>query len=65
MIIFADRQAHNQTDTNSKTEAHSYPLLIVGERANSKRYTCLESQPKYNGKISDILISYLSIEMQT
>ena len=35
MIIFADRQAHNQADTNSKTEAHSYPLWIVGERANS------------------------------
>ena len=34
MIIFADRQAHNQADTNSKTEAHSYPLWIVGERAN-------------------------------
>ena len=26
----------NQTDTNSKTEAHSYPLWIVGERANFK-----------------------------
>ena len=28
------RQTDNQTDTNSKTEAHSYPLWIVGERAN-------------------------------
>ena len=34
MIIFADRQSNRQTDTNSKTEAHSYPLWIVGERAN-------------------------------
>ena len=28
-------QSSTQTDTNSKTEAHSYPLWIVGERANS------------------------------
>ena len=28
------RQADNQADTNSKTEAHSNPLWIVGERAN-------------------------------
>ena len=34
MIIFAYKQAHNQADTNSKTEAHSNPLWIVGERAN-------------------------------
>ena len=34
MIIFADRQTIKQTHTNSKTEAHSYPLWIVGERAN-------------------------------
>jgi len=35
MIIFAYKQTHNQTDTNSKTEVHSYPLWIVGERANN------------------------------
>ena len=37
MIIFADKQTHNQSSKqilNSKTEAHSYPLWIVGERAN-------------------------------
>jgi len=34
MIIFADKQADNQV-INSKTEAHSNPLWIVGERANS------------------------------
>ena len=34
MIIFADKQTIKQTDTNSKTEAHSNPLWIVGERAN-------------------------------
>ena len=34
MRIFADRQTCNQADTNSKTEAHSNPLWIVGERAN-------------------------------
>ena len=34
MIIFADRHTIKQTHTNSKTEAHSYPLWIVGERAN-------------------------------
>ena len=35
MIIFADKQTIKQTDTNSKTEAHSNPLWIVGERANN------------------------------
>ena len=35
MRIFAHRHAIKQTDTNSKTEAHSYPLWIVGERANN------------------------------
>ena len=35
MIIFAYKQTHNQADTNSKTEAHSNPLWIVGERANN------------------------------
>ena len=40
MIIFADRQTIKQTDTNSKTEAHSYPLWIVGERANSSVKGC-------------------------
>ena len=37
MIIFADRQTDNQVNKqslNSKTEAHSNPLWIVGERAN-------------------------------
>ena len=34
MIIFAYKHTDNQTDTNSKTEAHSYPLWILGERAN-------------------------------
>ena len=34
MRIFADKQTIKQTDTNSKTEPHSYPLWIVGERAN-------------------------------
>ena len=34
-IIFADTHTIKQTHTNSKTEAHSYPLSIVGERANS------------------------------
>ena len=29
-----DNQADRQTDTNSKTEAHSNPLWIVGELAN-------------------------------
>ena len=41
MIIFAHRQTHNQADRqilNSKTEAHSYPLWTVGERANSSDY---------------------------
>ena len=33
MIIFAHRQSSTQI-LNSKTEAHSYPLWIVGERAN-------------------------------
>ena len=39
MIIFADKQTHNQSSKqilNSKTEAHSYPLWIVGERANTR-----------------------------
>ena len=35
MIIFADKQTHNQV-INSKTEAHSNPLWIVGERANKR-----------------------------
>ena len=42
MIIFADKQTHNQSSKqilNSKTEAHSYPLWIVGERAN-----CIENE---------------------
>ena len=32
MIIFAHRQTNRQSNTNSKTEAHSilYPLWIVG-----------------------------------
>ena len=37
MIIFADKQTHNQSSKqilNLITEAHSYPLWIVGERAN-------------------------------
>ena len=33
MIIFADMHAIKHT-LNSKTEAHSYPLWTVGERAN-------------------------------
>ena len=33
MRIFAYTQTHNQV-INSKTEAHSNPLWIVGERAN-------------------------------
>ena len=36
MIIFAYKQSSTQTHTNSKTEAHSYPLWIVGERANKE-----------------------------
>ena len=32
MIIFADRQTCNQTDTNSKTEATFYPLWSVDSR---------------------------------
>ena len=32
--IFAYKQTIKHTDTNSKTEAHSNPLWIVGERAN-------------------------------
>ena len=38
MIIFAYKQTIKQTDTNSKTEAHSYPLWTVGERANIANY---------------------------
>ena len=34
-------QTDNQTDTNSKTEAHSYPLWIVGERANTDEIVCV------------------------
>ena len=37
MIIFAYTQTIKQTDTNLITEAHSNPLWIVGERANSER----------------------------
>ena len=37
MIIFADKQTHNQV-INSKTEAHSNPLWIVGERANYHKF---------------------------
>ena len=33
MIIFADKHTIKQI-LNSKTEAHSNPLWIVGERAN-------------------------------
>ena len=33
--IFADTQTDNQV-INSKTEAHSNPLWIVGERANTE-----------------------------
>ena len=33
MRIFADKKTIKQI-LNSKTEAHSYPLCIVGERAN-------------------------------
>ena len=36
MRIFADKQTIKQTDTNSKTEPHSYPLWILGERANNE-----------------------------
>ena len=38
MIIFADRQTINQASKqilNLITEAHSYPLWIVRERANN------------------------------
>ena len=35
LIIFADMHAIKQTKSNSKTEAHSYPLWIVDERANT------------------------------
>ena len=36
MIIFADRHTIKHI-LNSKTEAHSDPLWIVGERANKNR----------------------------
>ena len=44
MIIFAHRQTHNQADRqilNSKTEAHSYPLWTVGERANYQWFVAM------------------------
>ena len=47
MIIFADTQTINQASKqilNSKTEALSYPLWIVGERANN--LTKLSSKTK-------------------
>ena len=37
MIIFGDMQSSTQI-LNSETEAHSYPLLIVGERANNNEF---------------------------
>ena len=39
MIIFADRQTDMQSNTNSKTEAHSilYPLWIVGGAGQQRR----------------------------
>ena len=42
MIIFAHKQTIKHTDTNSKTEAHSYPLWIVGERANLRNTRSIE-----------------------
>ena len=45
-----DNQADRQTDTNSKTEAHSNPLWIVGERANSYLLQKLRNQCP-NGQI--------------
>ena len=42
MIIFADTQTINQASKqilNLITEAHSYPLWIVGERANKEHLT--------------------------
>ena len=38
MRIFADMHAIKHT-LNSKTEAHSFPLRIVGERANKREPT--------------------------
>ena len=46
MIIFADTQTINQANKqilNSKTGAHSYPLWIVGERANIEKIADIES----------------------
>ena len=48
MRIFADKKTIKQI-LNSKTEAHSYPLWTVGERANNHNfvfYQPLQNRPK-------------------
>jgi len=48
MRIFADKKTIKQI-LNSKTEAHSYPLWTVGERANITRetFSIVGPRPEY------------------